>query len=553
MAHKNYKPRVFLLFLSFVCGYVFIIGRIFIIQIYHQNFYEELAKSQYQTSVTIQPARAEIFDRNGSHIALNKQALSAFLVPRTLKNPSGVLAYLKKASPQLYRRLVRNRKKRFMWIERDVCEERLNVLKKALGDDLCFVYEPKRYYPLQAMASIAGFTDIDNKGLSGIELEFSNKLQGQSRTLIVERDARSRNFYFEKRIEEKGYQGKPITLTIDTNLQQLAFQELKQTVDQLDAVQGSVLVLNPDNGDILAMVNYPSFNPNEKVSAQDMWLTKNNIVTECYEMGSVMKIFTALAALQEREVTSDEIIDCGYRFSYIDGFRIENPTITLNRLLEKNKGKISFNEVLRYSSNVGIAKIAKRLDSRLYTHLSNCGFGSKTGLSFPGERSGFVNPPNKWSRSSVLVMAFGYEIMATLMQLGLATSIMANGGYKIKPRIILGKNIEKKEKLYGAHALVPIKKMLSSIGKKFPVPGFSVWGKTGTARCIENGAYSNKKHIYTFAGIVEKGNYRRVIVTFVRETKKSGLWASQVSAPLFQKVAHRMVAYEKAKCTTASF
>jgi stage V sporulation protein D (sporulation-specific penicillin-binding protein) len=291
--------------------------------------------------------------------------------------------------------------------------------------------------------------------------------------------------------------------------------------------------------------NYPSFDANEKIPNM-LEITNNNIVTECYEMGSVMKIFTAIAALEEGVVDYDEIIDCEGKIAYIDGFRLENPTILLLKILEKNNNKLPFFDVVRYSSNVGIAKIAKRLGKNLYKHLKKIGFGEKTNIQFPGERKGFVNHPDNWSKFSVMAMSFGYETTATLLQLGRAVSIVANDGYSVQPTLIKNSSLENTKgiRLYEEREITSLNNILSAIGEKYPVSGYGVNGKTGTARLVVNGEYSKKKHTHTFAGFIEKGSYKRVVITFICEPNQSNIWASQIAAPLFQKVAEKLAIYD---------
>lgn len=549
MENNNYKSRIAILMMVVFLGYCVIIARALFLQGFQNTFFENLAQGQYQVAITITPSRGLISDRNGDLIALNKEVPSVFILPNKLKAKDRVSLFLKKHYPEVFERFRKNSSKKFLWVDRNIESAQLKFLEEGLGEDFCLIYEPKRYYPFLAMANVIGFTDIDNNGLSGIELHHEKSLRGITQTLLLERDARSRNFYFDKLQESEGAMGQPIGLTLDKTLQTLAFEELKETIHSLEAKMGSILIMNPDTGEILAMVNYPSFDSNEKVTPDLMPLTKNMVITECYELGSVMKMFTALAALQEKVVQYDEIIDCEGRFAYIDGFKVENPTISLlNRLKEMNN-KLPFYEVVRYSSNVGIAKVAKKLGPKLYDYLRGCSFGKKTGVSFPGERSGFINHPKKWSRSSVLVLSFGYEIMATVLQLGIATSIVANGGYLVNPILTMGElNLKKMhEKMYDREAIAQMQTIMESIGEKFPVLGYTVRGKTGTARCLENGAYVQNKNIFTFAGMIEKGSYRRVVITFISEVKKKGVWASQTAAPLFQRVAQKMASYEEMK------
>lgn len=540
MIKNDYKPRVLIVFLIFLFLYLIIITRLYILQVYGKDFFKNLAKQQYLVELTVNPNRAKIYDRTGKYpLAFNVQSYSAFILPSQFKEKEKTLKFLKTNYKSVYQRVLKNKGLKFLWLERVLTDERFNQLKNKELSDIHFLTEPSRFYPYPSTSTIVGFTNIDNSGLSGIELQFNERLKGKPTTLELKKDARQSAFYFDKKIIEEGHKGQKVSLTLDPALQFLVQSELEKTLQKFNAKQGAVLIMNPDNGEILSMVNSPSFDPNEK-SIKDLEKTKNIIVTESYEFGSVIKTFSALAALDEEVVTPDEMINCEGKTAYIDRFRVEN---------WKAVDLISFTDVIRLSSNVGIAKVVKRLGPKFYTHFKRLGFGQKTGIQFPGERSGFVNPPENWSGSSLIVMSFGYEIMATILQLTKAFCVIANGGYDVQPVLVKKpariKNTFRK-KIYKSKSIEQIKDILETVGKRYAngLDGFRVMGKTGTARSLVDGKYSNKKHIYSFAGIIEKGDYRRVIVTFVNEPKASGWWASQISAPLFNKVAEKLVIHD---------
>jgi len=538
MIKKNYKSRVLLVLIVFLGLYLIVISRLYLIQVHKKGFFKTLAKQQYNIEIKQQPSRALIYDRKKIPLALNKDTTSAFILPHKFNDAKRTKKLLKIYFPRIYKKLKKEPEKHFIWLERRLTPERFEKIKNLNSQDIHLIKEPERFYPFKELAHVIGFTDIDNVGIAGIELQFDQLLTGQPTLLKLEKDARSGIFYFEKEIKEKGKKGQPIHLTLDSKLQFLVYEELKETIKKFQAISGSVLIINPDDGQIIVMCNYPTFDPNSSKIA-NLEVTKNKIVTECYELGSVIKIFSALAALGEEVVTPDEQIDCQGKFAYIDGFRVEN---------WKAVDVLPFHEVIRYSSNVGIAKVIKRIGPKFYTHLEGLGFGNKTNIRFPGERSGFVNPPENWSRPSLLVMSFGYEIMATILQLARALCVIANGGYQIQPilvqRPIPLKNTIKK-KIYKDKSIEDIKNILQVIGARYAdFPGYRVMGKTGTARSIINGKYSKELHVYSFGGIVEKDDYKRVIVTFVNQPKNPNLWASQVTAPLFTRVAERMIIHD---------
>jgi len=546
LSRRKYKPKLLLILLLFLFLHAIVFVRLFLVQIHQQDFFGMLARQQYVTEITTKPPRALIYDRNGSTLAHNREKLSAFVLPHQFSDAESIKKILKKDFVHVYEKVVNKKKRRFFWLERHLDEKRLKVMQDYNSKDIHFLSEPERFYPSPTASHVVGFTNIDNVGAAGTELQFNRRLGGAPTTSVLEKDARSGHFYFKKDIKEKGRNGEAVTLSIDKNLQFFASRELEKTVAEQGAKGGGVLIMDPDSGHILAMASNPQFYPNKKVFDQ-LNATKNIVVTECFELGSVMKVFAALAALEEGVVTIDEEIDCEGKSTFIDGFRVEN-------WKSLGPGLHPFWEVVARSNNVGIAKVAKRLGPKLHFHFGRLGFGSKTGIRFPGERSGFVNPPHNWSRSSLIVLSFGYEIMATLLQLGKAFSVVANGGFSVQPVSIIdperkksymhGKRLYKKESIEN---LKEAMKLRDWIEKRYSIEGYKIFGKTGTARSVKSGRYSDKDHVYTYAGIVEKGDYKRVIITFVKEPKKAHLWATQISLPLFHEVAKKMLIYELGK------
>jgi len=549
---KNYKRKLFIVVLTFLLLYGIVIFRLFIIQIYNKDFFAVLAKQQYVTEITTQPARAGMFDRNNVPLTLNREGLSAFILPHRFHESEKTNSLLKKHFKSVYKKMRNDRKRRFLWLDRHLSDDQLRKIKSYESKDIYFLAEPERFYPFPAAAHIVGFTDVDNVGIAGLELYFNGLVGGTPTTFVLEKDARSGYFYFHKDIKEKGVVGEAVTVTLDRNLQFFAYEALQESVKAHRAKGGAVIVMNPDSGDILAMASSPTFDPNN-IRHLKPEHAKNISVTECFELGSVIKILTALAALEEGVVTLDEEIDCEGKATYIDGFRVEN-------WKSLGEGLHPFWQVVWRSNNVGIAKVAKRLGPKLYYHLRRLGFGSLTGIRFPGERSGFVNPPRNWSRSSIIVLSFGYEIMATLLQLAKAFSIVANGGYNVQPTLVLSP-VRKQatlayKRLYKEETVEQIKKILELKGwikDRYGIDGYRIMGKTGTARSVKNGKYSKKDHVYTYAGIIEKVQpeskkiYRRVIITFIKEPKEAHMWSTQVSLPLFARVAEKMIVHDLGK------
>lgn len=540
--NSNPNARLIILFFFFFFLYLLVLFNLYTIQVTRSPFFKALAQQQYAMTVTSTPPRAEIFDRTGKPLALNKDSISAFITPSKLENEEGITLFLKNHFPYAFERIKKNKKSHFMYIKRRLSPQELELIKQSGQSDIKLLKEPGRFYTTPSMGPVLGITDIDNKGLFGIEKVYDRTLAGAPTTYLLEKDARFGNFYFKRETKVEGTQGTPVTLTIDSVLQFLAYEELKEYVKQIGSKNGALLILDPQNGDVLVMANYPDFDPHATETINQAH-TKNRIITDAYELGSVIKAFLALAAFEENVVSPNELIDCENKLStYLQGIRVN--TVKAN-------GLIPFTQVLQDSNNIGVAKVAHRVGASLYTHYQNLGFGKKTGI-FPGENPGFITPPSRWSKASLNSLSFGYEISATILQLGQAACMVANGdGFLVKPRLIKTDEPPHKEGPYFSQAaLEKLQQVLfttidKGAAQKARISGYKVLGKTGTARLLINGRYDPTRHIFTFMAIIEKGPYRRVIIVFLKETMKKGHLASTIAVPLFERVAHKMLIHDK--------
>lgn len=538
MINTSYKIRTSFIFLLFCCGYLIIVLSLYTIQIRKRNFFINLGKQQYQITIKKNPQRGLIFDTNQKFLAVNQDSLSAFILPNQLENAVELENFLNKNYPQAFQRLQANPQAQFMYIKRKLNAEDLQLFEENKIADIKLINEPNRFYPEKSMAQITGITDIDNNGLFGLELIYNKKLAGSPATFYLEKDARSGHFYFKKETMVEGVEGESLCLTIESDLQFLAYQALKNAVHRYNAQEGSVLVIDPHDNSILAMVNYPTFNCKD-TTAIDLEKTKNKIITEAYEPGSVMKVFAALALLEENLVDPEELVDCeNSTKGVVNGSRF---TTTVPH------GIIKFTDVIRFSNNIGIAKTAARLGNLLYDHYCKLGFGKKVWFEWPGHQAGFVNPPHKWSRSSLVSLSFGYEIRATLLHLAQAFSIIVNNGKRIPFKLIKNDNsaspYEQSEALYSQQALTILKSILTKTNAK-PIPGYTVWGKTGTANLVIDGKYSHSNNIYTFVGVIEQNTFKRIVVTFIKDTQRKELRAATVAVPLFDTIAHDIVVHK---------
>lgn len=540
--HKTYAGIVFALF---ALAYFIILANLYCIQIKDAVFFSSLGSQQYFMHLTSMPPRAPILDRTGKqYLALNTECLSAFITPCNLKNPDTLYAFLAQHFPHAYERLQSKPDRQFMYIKRRLSPEHQGLLSLQAHPDIHLLREASRFYPIAAATPVVGLTGLDNEGLCGIEYQCNDLLMGTPTLYCLEKDARSGCFYFQKHMQSQGQEGQPIQLTIDADLQFLVDECVRKTVETFGAQEGAALIIDPDHGDILALVSYPHFDP-QSGDLQDLSLVKNRPISDSYELGSVFKVFAAMAALEEGVVTPDELIDCrNTKSTVIDGRTIN----TVHSL-----GIAPFTTVVANSNNIGIAIVAQRLSEHLYEHYVRLGFGKKTGIDLPGEHKGFVNSPASWSKQSIISLSYGYEVSATLLQLGCAFCTIANGGYAVRPRIMMHERNAGKHgnQLYSDATLTTIKEILTQTAqrgtaRKAAIHGYKVMSKTGTANMLINGAYDSTKNMYTCAGIIEKDTYHRVVVTFVKQADRAGLFASGVSAPLFRDIAEQLIIHERA-------
>ena len=541
MINTVQKTRSTVIFFIFCAVYGCIALNLFFIQIKHHAFYTNLGQKQYHVTVTQAPPRASIYDRSGTNcLALNKQSISAFVLPKNLESPETLNPFLKRHFPQAVDRLQTHQNSHFMYIKRRLTEDEIQCITAHNIVDIKFLNEPSRYYPVESAAQIIGITDIDNNGLFGLEMQCNALLAGTPSTYTLERDARSGNYYFQKETKIQGKAGVPITLTIDQDLQFLVTDELEQAIKKNQAKEGAAIIMDPTNGDILAMTNIPSFDPNAIEVLESQEYTKNKVITEVYELGSVIKACAALAAIEAEVVTADEPIDCENKIStYFEGRRI-------NTVRQSAAGIIPFKEVVAKSNNIGTAKVAKRLGPKIYDYYTRLGFGSKTGIQFPGEQKGFVNHPNNWSKQSIISLSYGYEITASILQLARAFSIIANDGYSVTPRLIVitAASESTQKQLFKTESTKTIKEILVKNRPRENLP-YTLMYKTGTANMLENGVYNPNRNIFTCAGIIEKDTYKRVIVVFIKEVPRHDVYAATIAAPLLERIAKKLALHDR--------
>ncbi len=510
-------------------------------QIIERDFLRGEGERRFLRIVEMPAHRGVIMDRNGEKLAVSAPVVSIAVNPRVLPRDTARLLPLARALDLDYealrRKLTANARRSFLYLKRGVDPSLAGKVRDlARGLDLRgieFQREYHRFYPSgEITAHVVGLTDIDDQGIEGMELADDAHLRAHPGRKRVIRDGRHRVIEDLERIEAPR-DGRDLTLSIDRRLQYIAYRELKAAVARHHARAGSLVLLDVRSGEILALVNQPSFNPNKPGAARRGAL-RNRALTDVAEPGSTMKPFTVAAALDLGAVSPDAIIDT--RPGYL---RIGRDRVSDHHPL----GRIDLGTLLAKSSNVGAAKLALALDSEAFhDYLAALGLGRPTGIGFPGEVSGRLAPAGRWRRFEQATMSFGYGLSVTPLQLAAAYAVIAADGVK-RPL-----SLRKREApAAGRQVMKPatarlLRKLLQRVVEKggtaprAAIPGFSVAGKTGTTRKLVHGRYSNKQYRSLFVGMAPASRPRYVLLVMIDEPKGREYYGGAVAAPVFSRV-----------------
>jgi len=551
---SNYRRRSEAVFLTFFIFLLLCVGRLLFIQFFRSNYLTVIAKKQHNQLVELEPRRGTIYDSSLKAQAFNMSMDSLYAVPNDIKNKENainqLLPILGVERSYLQERLYR--KKAFIWLARKLTPEKSVAIKKLNIKGLGFLKETKRIYPNSYLAShVIGFSGMDNIGLEGVERDYNKYLKGQLGWAIFLRDARQKKLdIWEKMV--LSVDGLNVVLTIDEVIQYIAERELDKAFKSFHAKGASIVVMDPHTGRILALANRPTYDLNDhsEVSRDAM---RNRSICDLFEPGSVFKIVTASAALEEKKVTEEDVFFCENGAYKIGGRILHDHT---------SHGNLTFRQVIEESSNIGTVKIAQLLGpDTLYRYLRAFGFGSKLGVDLAGEISGMISPVRAWSKTSMTAIPIGQEVGVTTLQLASAISVIANGGQLMKPYIIdsvrdnQGQIIKQNKpvlirKVISVDTAMRIKKILTGVveegtGRLAKVSGFSAAGKTGTAQKLEaNGTYSHSKFVASFIGFVPAEDPLLTIVVTIDEPHPV-YFGGVVAAPVFQKVAGDAIRYIK--------
>ena len=531
------------------------------IQFFRSSYLSRIAKKQHNLFVELEPLRGTIYDCRLKAQTANVSVDSLYASPNEIEaKAKPIIARQVSAILNLDYAYLRDRlyrKKSFIWLARKITPQQSEAIKKLNIKGLGFLKEAKRNYPDSYLAShIIGFAGLDNAGLEGIEIYYDKYLKGEAGWAVFLRDARQKRLdLWEKMVLPKD--GYDLVLTVDQVIQYIAERQLDKAFKTYHAKGASIVVMDPHTGAILALANRPTYDLNEhsKIDKEEL---RNRAVCDLFEPGSVFKIVTLSAALEENKVNEEDKFFCEN-----GSYKVFSHTLHDHR----PHGWLTFREVIEQSSNIGTTKVAQILGPEvIFKYIRLFGFGGKLGVDLPGEISGMIKEPRFWSKISIAAIPIGQEVGVTVLQLAAAISVIANGGQLMKPFIVQeirdkqGETIKKFapvmiRKVISPETAARAKKILTTAiddgtGKLAKVPGFSAAGKTGTAQKLEpNGAYSHNKFVASFIGFAPAEDPLVAIVVTVDEPHPY-YFGGVVAAPVFSSVASDVIRYFKTTRST---
>jgi len=532
---------------------VAVLSRLGYLQLFRHSEYLAHAARQQQRTIEITPKRGAIYDRNMDTLAMSIPVDSVFADPIDVGDPQLAARLLSRVLgiPVEILEAKLTSAQNFVWIARKVPPDKKEAVEALNLKGIYFQKENQRIYPKRELAAhVLGFVDLDEKGLGGIEYELDNQIRGKSEKIVVMADARQRWFDGAEAQRERGAD---VVLTLDEQIQYIAERELAAAIAKTHALAGSVVVTNPNNGEILAVANWPKFNPNA-ASEASAEARMDRAVTALYEPGSTFKLITLAAAFDQGIVRPEEVFDCENGAVYLAGHRIRD---------HKPFGLLTVSNILAQSSDVGAIKIALRLGApKFYDYIRAFGFGQLTGVDLPGESKGLVRRLENWSAISIGSISMGQEVGVTPIQLISAVSAIANGGTLYRPHVVA--ELRRDNKVLSAQGpLVPTEPrrvirpetaatlrrlmegvILNGTGPLAHLDGWTAAGKTGSAQKIDpaTGRYSHTQLIASFTGFAPINNPAVTILVSL-DSPVGQHEGGQVAAPVFKRIAEQLLPY----------
>ena len=537
--------------------FIALFSRAFQLQIISADKLNALAKKQHTQTLTLQPDRGLILDRNGEKLAATIMTDSVCADPSKIKNieeaSRKLSTILNIKEDTIKKKLPANRN--FCWLARKITPEQADFVRSLKMEGIFTVKEPRRYYPSGELAGqIIGFVGLDAKGLEGLEFRYDKDLRGIPQKLTWSRDAKGKKLYPDmERNENEENVNYDLILTIDKRIQHVVESHLKNAVTEKGAKGGFAIVMEPSTGEILALANETSFNPNNyKVFSPDS--RKNKAIADSFDPGSTFKPFLAAAAIEEKTVKETD------RFYCENGhYAVANRVI--HEANHKRFGMLSVHDIIKYSSNIGTVKIAEKLGKeKFYEYIKSFGFGDATGIDLPGEAKGLLRPVEKWNRVDASTIAFGQGISVTGIQLASALCCIANEGILMQPFIVRGM-MDKSGNIVKRFEPTPLRRVISKetakrvtslltdvvgmedgTGKNARIANISVAGKTGTAQKFDftQKAYSSQKVRTSFMGFFPAEDPQIAMLVVLDEPQRDR-WGGMAAAPVFKNIGERLL------------
>jgi len=555
--NEQVKNRLMFYFAVVFFVFILLVLRLVWIQVINSAEYKHKALSQRVKEFVIDSERGMIYDNTGRKIAVSLPAKTVVALPDNIINPQKTASELDPLLDinynTIYRRITSDAAAIFL--QRKIEDELYQKIEAKNLKGITFTEESKRYYPEGELAShILGFTGIDNNGLNGLELSYNNQLSGKAGKMIVERDAEGKTIPNGIRETVPGRDGYNIYLTIDEVIQYMAEKELENAEEKFDFSGGSIIVMDSSNGDILAMANTPTFNPNEFGKYPDRnW--RNRAINDVFEPGSTFKIITAASALEEGVITENDILTDPAHI-YVAGEEI-------NCWSRYGHGKQSFAEVIKNSCNPGFVEVGLKMNKEtFYSYIKAFGFGEQTGIRLPAEARGIIPEYERIGLIELATFTFGHGLSVTPIQLATAISAVANGGKLMRPRLVKkvdtgnsSENIindpEVVRQVISKSTADKTKELLKQVvetgtGTQAAIEGYQIGGKTGTAKHYNEDIYDS-----SFIGIVEAAERDLVILTILYDIKGETYYGSQTAAPVFRNLTSNILNYLNVKPDTS--
>lgn len=520
-----------------------IVARLVQIQIVQHNEYKKLAAQQQEKTLELQAPRGTIVDRMGQRLAISLPAESVCVDPLRVPDLPIAADILSKIlnldSNDLLARMTEAAasKHGFVWVKRKITAEESERLRDLKLEWIEFRSESQRFYPNQSLAAhVVGDVDFAQKGNGGIEQSLEARLKGRSGELHVTRDVQKRGF--ESKVETQPQAGQDIRLTIDARIQFVAEREVKKMVQTHHAKWGSAVAIDPHTGDILALANFPTFDPNEPPKKEDLQARENLAVTAPFEPGSVFKVITLSAALETTKLGPASIIPCGGGKITLFGRTIHD---------HNSYWALSMEDVLARSSNIGAINIGLTVgQNKMFEYLRRYGIGARTGVPLPGESPGMLRPLRHWERTSLASISMGHEVGVTALQLARIGTVIASGGLLIQPRLTMDTPIAQPVRILKPETALTMRRMMEGVvlktygtGHKYcRIPGYTAAGKTGTAQIYD---YRTRQytHLYnaSFLGFAPVTNPAIVVVVTISGTEGTAGYGGPAVGPAFREVA----------------